>query len=63
MKALQKVEGEKFIVEKSNFTKVCKEIIKKHGFYFSKGLGQNFLIDSNILDKILEGQINQRMGY
>ncbi|HHT51096.1 MAG TPA: 16S rRNA (adenine(1518)-N(6)/adenine(1519)-N(6))-dimethyltransferase RsmA [Eubacteriaceae bacterium] len=35
--------------------KFVKEIIKKHGFYFSKGLGQNFLIDSNILDKILEG--------
>lgn len=35
--------------------KLVREIIKKHGFYFSKGLGQNFLIDSNILDKILEG--------
>ena len=32
-----------------------KNIISKHGFSFSKSLGQNFLIDKNILDKIVEG--------
>lgn len=32
-----------------------KEIIKEHGFRFSKSLGQNFLIDGNILSKIVEG--------
>ncbi|MBW5449056.1 16S rRNA (adenine(1518)-N(6)/adenine(1519)-N(6))-dimethyltransferase RsmA [Cohnella sp. CFH 77786] len=30
-----------------------KEIIRRHGFTFKKSLGQNFLIDSNILDKII----------
>jgi len=35
--------------------RVVKEIIEKHQFKFSKGLGQNFLIDDNILDKIVEG--------
>lgn len=32
-----------------------KEIINKHGFSFSKSLGQNFLIDGNIVRKIVEG--------
>lgn len=31
-----------------------KEIISKHGFSFKKSLGQNFLIDANILNKIVE---------
>lgn len=35
--------------------RIVKEIIEKHQFRFSKGLGQNFLIDDNILDKIVEG--------
>lgn len=35
--------------------KVIKEVMAKYGFRFSKGLGQNFLIDGNILDKIVEG--------
>ncbi|WP_047154268.1 16S rRNA (adenine(1518)-N(6)/adenine(1519)-N(6))-dimethyltransferase RsmA [Aneurinibacillus tyrosinisolvens] len=30
-----------------------KEILKKYGFSFKKSLGQNFLIDLNILDKIV----------
>lgn len=30
-----------------------KEIIRKHGFTFKKSLGQNFLVDKNILDKIV----------
>ncbi|MCC0647117.1 16S rRNA (adenine(1518)-N(6)/adenine(1519)-N(6))-dimethyltransferase RsmA [Clostridioides sp. ZZV15-6598] len=32
-----------------------KEVVQKHNFKFSKSLGQNFLIDSNIIDKILGG--------
>lgn len=32
-----------------------KEIIKEYQFKFSKSLGQNFLIDNNILEKIVEG--------
>ncbi|WHH57055.1 16S rRNA (adenine(1518)-N(6)/adenine(1519)-N(6))-dimethyltransferase RsmA [Petroclostridium sp. X23] len=34
--------------------KVLKEVIKKYGFRFNKNLGQNFLIDANVLDKIAE---------
>jgi len=34
---------------------VVKEIIKKHGFRFSKSLGQNFLINEEIVDGILDG--------
>ena len=32
-----------------------KEIRDKYGFRFSKGLGQNFLTDKNIIDSIIEG--------
>ncbi len=31
-----------------------KEIIRKHGFTFKKSLGQNFLIDLSVLDRIIE---------
>ncbi|WP_034551490.1 16S rRNA (adenine(1518)-N(6)/adenine(1519)-N(6))-dimethyltransferase RsmA [Carnobacterium funditum] len=31
-----------------------KEILKKHGFSVKKSLGQNFIIDSNILTKIVQ---------
>lgn len=33
--------------------KVIKEILDESGFHFSKSLGQNFLIDDNILEKIV----------
>lgn len=32
-----------------------KNVIQRHGFSFSKSLGQNFLIDHGILDKIVAG--------
>lgn len=32
-----------------------REIKEKYGFKFSKSLGQNFLTDKNIIDKIIEG--------
>lgn len=32
-----------------------KQIVDKYRFKFSKSLGQNFLIDQNILDKIVDG--------
>jgi 16S rRNA (adenine1518-N6/adenine1519-N6)-dimethyltransferase len=35
--------------------RAIKEIIERHSFRFSKSLGQNFLIDKNIVDKIMEG--------
>lgn len=31
-----------------------KEIIRKHGFSFKKSLGQNFLIDMNIMNRIVQ---------
>lgn len=30
-------------------------LLKKHGFHFTKGLGQNFLIDDNILKQTVDG--------
>ena len=35
--------------------RATKEIVNKHNFKFSKSLGQNFLIDDNVIDKILAG--------
>lgn len=35
-------------------SKITAEIIKKYGFKMTKSLGQNFLINENILDKIME---------
>lgn len=32
-----------------------REVLDRHGFTFSKGLGQNFLIDGNIVRKIVKG--------
>lgn len=32
-----------------------KEIVNKHNFKFSKSLGQNFLIDEQVLADIVEG--------
>ena len=37
------------IATKSN----TKEIIERHGFTFKKSFGQNFLTDTNILNKIV----------
>lgn len=34
--------------------KRTKDIIRRHGFSFKKSLGQNFLIDQNILNKIVD---------
>ena len=40
-----------------------KNIIAKHGFTFSKSLGQNFLIDDNVLNAILDGSgVNKECG-
>ena len=35
--------------------KATKEVVQKHNFKFSKSLGQNFLIDTNVIDRILDG--------
>ena len=34
--------------------RVIKEIAERFGFAFSKGLGQNFLLDESVLDRIVE---------
>ncbi|AYB47239.1 16S rRNA (adenine(1518)-N(6)/adenine(1519)-N(6))-dimethyltransferase RsmA [Paenibacillus lautus] len=41
-------------IEDISTPKRTKEIISRHGFSFKKSLGQNFLIDQNILYKIVE---------
>jgi len=42
---------------------VLREILEKHGFNFSKGLGQNFLINPDICPKIAEmGNANSEYG-
>ncbi|HHW70842.1 MAG TPA: 16S rRNA (adenine(1518)-N(6)/adenine(1519)-N(6))-dimethyltransferase, partial [Clostridiales bacterium] len=35
--------------------KVVMDLLNRYNFKFSKSLGQNFLIDRNILNKILDG--------
>lgn len=35
--------------------KTTKAIVAKYGFNFTKSLGQNFLVDGNILNKIVDG--------
>ena len=39
-----------------------KDILSRHGFNFSKGLGQNFLINPDVCPKIAE-MGNAREGY
>ena len=40
-----------------------KNIIGAYGFSFSKGLGQNFLIDEDVLDRIVDGSgVTEEMG-
>ena len=39
-----------------------REILGRHGFNFSKGLGQNFIINPDICPKIAENG-NARPGY
>lgn len=47
-------------MEKLSSPKKTKEIVNKYGFRFSKSLGQNFLIDENIIYKIIDGaEINK----
>ncbi|QUH19190.1 16S rRNA (adenine(1518)-N(6)/adenine(1519)-N(6))-dimethyltransferase RsmA [Alkaliphilus sp. B6464] len=43
--------------------KKTKEIVQKYGFKFSKSLGQNFLIDQNILDNIVDGSNISKDDY
>ena len=35
--------------------RATKEVVQKHNFKFSKSLGQNFLIEDNVIDRILAG--------
>lgn len=41
-------------MDKISSPRKIKEIMDKHGFRLSKSLGQNFLIDENILKKIVD---------
>lgn len=42
-------------MEKLTSISTIKYIMEKYSFKFSKGLGQNFIIDENIVEKILNG--------
>lgn len=43
--------------------RVMKDILSRYGFKFSKGLGQNFLIDGNIINKIAEtAELDENSG-
>ena len=42
-------------MERLSSHRATKEVVNKHNFKFSKSLGQNFLIDDNVIDRILEG--------
>ena len=43
--------------------RTIKYIMEKYGFKFSKGLGQNFIIDDNVLERIIEGaEISKEIG-
>ena len=41
-------------MNKISSPKKIKEIMSRHGFKISKSLGQNFLIDKNILERIIK---------
>lgn len=41
-------------MEKLTSHRNLKELVERHGFQFTKSLGQNFLVDENILRKIVE---------
>ncbi|MBL0389068.1 16S rRNA (adenine(1518)-N(6)/adenine(1519)-N(6))-dimethyltransferase RsmA [Tumebacillus sp. ITR2] len=42
---------------------VTRDVVTRHGFQFKKSLGQNFLIDGNILDKIVEAaELDENAG-
>ncbi len=43
--------------------RITKQIVDKYNFRFSKSLGQNFLIDENIIHKIIDGsEIDKKDG-
>jgi len=42
-------------MERLTSPKTIKYIMEKYGFRFSKSLGQNFIIDENVLDRIIAG--------
>lgn len=42
-------------MERLTSPRTIKYIMEKYGFRFSKGLGQNFIIDENVLTRIIEG--------
>lgn len=50
---LRLIKGSEIIMELTQ-PKVIKDIVAKFGFSFSKGLGQNFLLDKNVLKDIVE---------
>lgn len=52
---LKNVKGSEIMEKKLSSHKATMEVVKRHGFRFSKSLGQNFLIDDNIIESIIDG--------
>ena len=50
-------------MDRLSSNQATKEVVQKHNFKFSKSLGQNFLIDTNVIDRILEGARVQEGDY
>ncbi len=42
-------------MERLTSPRTIKYIMEKYGFKFTKGLGQNFIIDENVLERIMDG--------
>ena len=55
------IYGEKLMNDLTNIG-VIKELLNKYGFTFSKGLGQNFLINPSVCTRIAEMGFAQQ-GY
>lgn len=48
-------KGDRSMNKRLSSHSATMDVVKKHGFKFTKSLGQNFLIDDNIIDKIVDG--------
>lgn len=48
-------KGDRSMNKRLSSHSATMDLVKKHGFKFTKSLGQNFLIDDNIIDKIVDG--------
>lgn len=43
--------------------RITKDVVEKFGFNFTKSLGQNFLVDEHVLEKIVDGSLVEEGDY